>query len=193
MILRNIRELVLRARSHAEQDHVVQGTYGSCRSDGRSVEYKGCAVGCLSTPHRARELADFLEKWLKPGTTYLDISDRQQRELLGEEFGITPVLAVAAEGLFEAQFTHGAAINFVKDFAEALVEGADVTDGAVLGWLQSIGVEVDDYDLQYLFEDGHSFFDEISNHLTEREDGDAAVSGATEGFLSWLRAFRPAR
>lgn len=155
--IKNGRELVLRAQSHARHDHIKQGTYGDGSVNGH-VEFKGCAVGCLSTPHRKRDLRNFLRSFTGgvPGNVSLD--DRNaQVEGLRREFGITEALADLLEAIFEGIETHGAAIEFIPAAAKAIAacEGKNITDRQVakfrkandLGEVWSIGGLYDsDYD-----------------------------------------------
>ena len=133
MRLRNIRELQLRARWHAQLGHIEQGTYGNGEVNGHA-EFRGCAVGCLSTPHTKNRLIEFLREHLTPYGG-LDNEGQEQREALTDEFGITTELVSTVEAIFEAQPTHGAAIEFVPNFANALTEGAVITDENVAEWL----------------------------------------------------------
>ena len=126
MKLKNIAELKRRAKWHAANDHVKQGTYGDVTKNG-DFEFHGCAVGCLAMPHTKRGMRRFLSgRWdedLRMFALYPD----EMYQALTEEFGITNALAREADDLFEEQPTHGAAIEFVKNFANALNEGADIT------------------------------------------------------------------
>jgi hypothetical protein len=129
MKIKNTRELKLRARAHAKFDHVQQGTYGRGRVNGVAV-FKGCMVGCLSTPHRQADLRRFLKRWLEfpgaPGVSCIGREPENQHRAMAREFGISLSLTALAEGLFEAQLTHGEAIDFVCDFACSLPAGADI-------------------------------------------------------------------
>lgn len=139
MRIKNTRELVLRADTHARHDRIVQGTYGAATVNGE-VEFHGCAIGCLATPHRKRSLRSYLRAirdgeaagrcGLGSGDTFYIDSARQIRDLR-REFGINAALARAAEDLFENQETHGAAIEFIPAFARALNEGANITPRGV--------------------------------------------------------------
>lgn len=133
MRIKNTRELVLRAQAHARQDHVKQGTYGKARTNGK-IEFQGCAISCLATPHRKRDLRQFILNGVaefRSGIRWRDGYQRFQGEklvkLLGREFGITPQLAHAAETVFEGMQTHGDAINFIPEFAKALPEGVNIS------------------------------------------------------------------
>lgn len=183
MKIKNTKELQLRADSHARNDHILQGTYGKGNVNGH-IEFKGCAVGCLSTPHRKKELRDFLRKHLnrRPAYAYgpeqfLDITEGTQREMLAKEFGITEDLAVLAEGIFEVQETHGAAINFVRDFAKALVEGSDIRPRDVHAYMRK---NLNGCGLHYA-----DIMEEVEIQRDEYE-GDNA-SAVADTFLNWLR------
>lgn len=151
MRTKNTKELKLRAASHVKYDHIKQGTYGQGKVNGYA-EFKGCAIGCLSTPHRKAELRSFLRQHLetreealrqfegrslpKNYEFTLKLDDEYQRKRLGEEFGLTRLLVIAAEALFEAQRYHGDAINFVRNFAYAIPEGVEITDREVWAFLK---------------------------------------------------------
>lgn len=130
--IKNTRELVLRARGHARQDHIQQGTYGDASCNGH-LEFKGCAIGCLATPHRQSELRAFIKRfgWKDDdtGDWFLneDNDSAKQVKRLKREFGICEPLARLAEGIFEGARTHGAAINVIPEFAAALPEGVNIT------------------------------------------------------------------
>lgn len=124
MKIKNTRELILRARHHARHDHVRQGTYGEAHTNGTVREYQGCAVGCLATPHRKRDLLSFIKSrfrksmfdhgtWHSPGPETLN-------RWIGEEFGIPKELMSWAEAEFEARLYHSEAIEFIPAFAEAV-------------------------------------------------------------------------
>lgn len=127
MKIKNKKELVLRARGHARTDHITQGTYGHAEANGH-VEYRGCAIGCLSTPHRQKDLRRFV----LDGVDFDD--DSGMVRTLAEEFGICPALARAAEAIFEGLDTHGQAIEFIPAFARALPEGVDIGSRSVADW-----------------------------------------------------------
>ena len=128
MKIKNTRELVLRAQGHARADHIKQGTYGQGAVNGHA-EYQGCAIGCLSTPHRKGDLRAWLRDNLwgpAASLTYVYQGSDAMTKQLADEFGISPQLARAAESLFEGFYTHGDAINFIPEFAKSLNEGADI-------------------------------------------------------------------
>lgn len=138
MRIKNTKELRLRARAHAKADHIQQGTYGSGTTNGKT-EYEGCAVGCLATPHRLKDLREYIIKhghaW--DGENYeADFDGEWQRQKVAKEFGITERLMILAEGFFETQEYHGGAIEFVKNFATSLNEGADITPRMVDSWAE---------------------------------------------------------
>lgn len=129
--IKNTGELVLRAQAHARHDRIRQGTYGDASVNGHA-EYKGCFIGCLSTPHRKRDLFSFLRKARDEGSLeYFD--DHDQRLALHREFGICLELSYLCEAIFEGLPTHGAAIEFLPAFAKALApcEGKRITDAQV--------------------------------------------------------------
>lgn len=142
MKIKNTRELVLRAQAHARADHILQSTYGEGSVNG-DEEYQGCAIGCLSTPHRRTELRAFLRQYLGEwrawsGKKDITLTSYQMTARLGEEFGICPELARAAEDVFERLDTHGAAIEWIPAFAKALVEGSSVTPAMMRAWAKRI-------------------------------------------------------
>ncbi len=132
--LRNKRELVLRARGHARMDRLTQGTYGEAYVNGH-VDYRGCAIGCLAVPHRGAELLRFVKERREasplahldsPGV-WFPMVDEHLREL-ERSFGISEAMMRRAELVFEALPFHGAAIEFVPAFTEALPEGVIIHD-----------------------------------------------------------------
>lgn len=189
MRIKNTTELRVRARSHAANDHVIQGTYGIGVLNGHA-EFRGCAIGCLSTPHREADLRQYLSEFLNTkygptnridGVDFYGVFDEDsgQRQKLEDEFGMTKHLIIAAEGFFEAQPTHGAAINFVRDFATALPEGAEITNDMIDAWLRN-NVELEWDSLHDEFFD----YSEITEPL--RYDGKEATEKRTEEFLDFL-------
>lgn len=161
MKIKNTKELRLRANAHAKYDRTKQGTYGDASVNGHA-EFKGCAIGCLSTPHRKSELRGFLRNIFGGATDGWDsleyaknsLDDEDQVELLSEEFGICPALARSAESLFEGCATHGEAIEFIPAFAKALPEGAEISRSSLMTFW-------DEYeDKEFLgWEDGYSIRD----------------------------------
>jgi hypothetical protein len=145
MRIKNTQELVNRSRWHARHDHVKQGTYGKSKTNG-VTEFQGCAIGCLATPHRKRDLKAFVKAlrakfgdkndgsitglgYIDEGYVYED--DLAQLKRLKSEFGIIPELARVAESIFEHLPTHSEAIEFIPAFAAALNEGANFTPAKV--------------------------------------------------------------
>lgn len=142
MRIKNTGELVLRAQGHARSDHIEQGTYGQLKANG-FAEFRGCAIGCLATPHRKRDLKALYRALMggnrrsrhASGAYITTMDDLRQIEFssdglirgLKREFGICSELARCAEAIFEAQELHGEAISFIPAFARALREGADIT------------------------------------------------------------------
>lgn len=174
--LRNIHELQLRANWHAKQGHVMQGTYGDVSLNGH-LDFRGCAVGCLSTPHRMSRLKTFLQKFMDSGGG-LKHEGQGQRESLEKEFGLNYVMIACVEGLFEGQPTHGAAISFVRDFAHALREGAEITTQDIYTWqARALGIR----------EDG---WNEIHEALESYEA--EQVETVTTDFLDYVGSFKPA-
>jgi hypothetical protein len=198
VLTKNTTELKLRARAHARYDHVKQGTYGEGKTNGKS-EFEGCAVGCLSTPHRKEELRAYLQRWLPDWALEenewgeLTISAADQHQMLADEFGLCGRLVAIAEGLFEAQETHGDAINFVRDFACAIPEGLDITDAMA-----------EDYIEQH-FEGRWGFFSDYSSREDNDPDDDLFGWGAIKTlarkadtveedsaeFIDWVKAGCP--
>jgi hypothetical protein len=182
MKIKNTKELKLRANGHARSDHILQGTYGDASANGH-VKYEGCAVACLSTPHRKRSLRAFIKEHTGTWGGYdRDVAD--MRKDLAKEFGINRYLVIAAEGYFEAQETHGAAIEFVKNFAHALPEGANITPGQVKAFLKQ----------QFGWTPGFDSFAEITLGVAGRdsysyylEQGGSVIDSRTSEFLQWLR------
>lgn len=184
--IKNGRELVLRAQGHARVDHIQQGTYGESSCNGY-VEFKGCAIGCLATPHRQSELRGFIKSL---GRFFADDGDGDQWVLsesasdqlkrLKRDFGINIALARCAEALFEAMPTHGAAINFIPAFAKAVAkcEGVNLTPGRVArGWRESV---VDGYCSRA------SYWGAITGDWDVGFDSDAEE--AAKSFLGWIEA-----
>jgi hypothetical protein len=183
MKIKNTRELRLRAAAHTKLDHVKQGTYGRVRCNGHA-EYKGCAVGCLSTPHRKRDLLKFAKEvfasspWLsKQEGAWVEVRGigYSQREALAAEFGICERLGVMAEGFFEAQITHSEAIDFIRDFAYALPEGIDIDEEHCRAFLRREGLP-----------EGGPYG--LLQDAVRVPRNPARTRELTEGFLQWLRA-----
>jgi hypothetical protein len=175
MQIRNADELVRRANYHARFDHIVQGTYGRAKTNG-DVQFQGCWIGCLATPHRKGELKDHIEKVgldsfdlggnLK-GWHYVDEDDDVLTERLYEEFGITEALARHAEIIFENLDYHGEAIEFVPGLAKVLAEIE--------------GIEIDD---ERLVEHVSAYDDSIHDGTTAEQARDA--------LYKFLRSYKPA-
>jgi hypothetical protein len=175
MKVHDTKELKLRARSHAKADHIQQGTYGNASANGKPT-YEGCAVSCLATPHRLKDLTKYVkEKGTYDSfdeTYYVEFGGEEQRKKVAKEFGINQKLMQVAEGFFEAQEYHGAAIEFVKDFACALNEGADITPRMVNKWT------TDNLNLRNILN-----FTEIGAHSFD-------IEADTVKFRSWLRSIK---
>jgi hypothetical protein len=139
MRIKNVKLLRARARWHAKEGHVKQGTYGGGRVNGE-VEFHGCFVGCLATPHSKRALKSFLQEnlsglvWASGESHLLERTVREQHRTLTATFGLTPPLIALIEAFFEAQPTHAEAIDFVPKVAAALNEGADISPKDVRLW-----------------------------------------------------------
>ena len=176
MKIKNTAELRRRANAHARNDRIAQGTYGDASVNGH-VEYHGCAIGCLSTPHRKAELRTYL---LSQGADILDIPRPNVEAMLrrlSREFGISPALARCAEAIFETLPTHGAAIEFIPKFAASLNEGADITPAALRNvWPDII--------------DTHGGWSYVTSDRAKWPRSERAAVAA-EQFLRWLRAQRP--
>lgn len=145
MRLKNMKELVLRARAHARADRIQQETYGLGTVNGKA-EFKGCWIGCLSTPHRKRDLFPYLraarERGVEKATAAAfpipegdlisyGLDNDEQRRLIREEFGINNGLLTVAESLFES-LSEDAARSFLVDFCVLLerLEGANFAEQA---------------------------------------------------------------
>lgn len=134
MKIKNKAELVRRARWHRTEDRFVQGHYADFEPTNGDVKFTGCAIGCLATPARKRELKGWMEKLRESIGHFVttkdlgawDDSDSQTKRL-GQEFGITEALARLAEGVFESADTREEAADFVVEFAKALPEGKNIT------------------------------------------------------------------
>ena len=129
MKLKNTAELRLRALAHAREDHIRQGTYGSGSVNGHA-NFEGCAITCLATPHRKGELREFLrgifgDRGSTASFRAFGRDEFHQMRDLRRDFGIHASLARMAEALFESQPTHGAAINIIPRFANALARRGD--------------------------------------------------------------------
>lgn len=183
MLTKNTKELKLRGAAHARADHIKQGTYGRGWTNGKTV-FEGCAVGCLSTPHRQAALVKFLKEHLSSfafdpeenpdGDTWeLHLSDNRQREMLEEEFGLNSELIKLTEALFEAQPTHGAAINFVRDFSAAVPEGVNIEDEDCERFAESFKLSL------------WREWNEVEEDITDSGN----VEGITTSYLDWLRNF----
>lgn len=181
MKTKNTKELRLRANAHCDRDHVEQGTYGSIKRNGRFL-YQGCAVGCLSVPHRKRDLEKYLREVAateeeKGGSirsywwAFAEGDDEIAR--LQTEFGLQRPLLTVAEACFEGQGKHGAAIEFIRDFAHAVPEDVDIRPRDVMAFLRSQGY----YELASTFDYG--------DLMMGRDP--RVVAPFTKAFLDWLR------
>lgn len=149
MKIKNTALFRRRAHAHAAAGHVAQGTYGSGKVNGHA-EYKGCFVACLATPHQKRALTKYIkdklaltkypskEDAVSPGAGlfWLNTEGPEHKHAITDEFGLCAELLTVIEGFFEAQRTHGAAINFVPAVADALNEGADIKPNDVQRFVQ---------------------------------------------------------
>lgn len=186
MKIKNTTELVRRARWHARQDHVRQGTYGEIETNGK-IDFEGCAIGCLATPHRQKDL---WAAFRTHGGMLTEVSF--QLETLEDDFGICNELARCAEAIFENFPYHGEAIEFIPRFAEALNEGAEI-DEAMLRDIWPGIVEPDEGT------EAHKWWDECLAAddytwvswagATEPDVDHASVASAR--FLKWLRERKP--
>jgi hypothetical protein len=171
--IKNTRELVLRAQGHARSDHIKQGYYGESNCNGQ-VEFKGCAIGCLATPHRVSELRSFIKRLGSFDGDEWELSETGSDQIprLRKEFGICTQLARCAEALFEGFTNHHDAIDFIPAFAKALNEGADIKPGEVRAAFNRLG--------------GSAFL----SHYTRVANADLGTSEAevlAPKFLAWLR------
>jgi hypothetical protein len=137
MIIKNTETLRKRADFHHEQDQIIQGDYGEAKTNG-DIEYKGCAIGCLSTPNPTEQpaFADFLKEHRPEGAlpgkwAVVNLDSEQMREILGEEFGICYNLTHLAENIFESIMGEQEAADFVKEFAYALRDGIVIDNDRV--------------------------------------------------------------
>lgn len=170
----------------------MQGTYGNGKTNGET-EFQGCAVACLATPHRKDELRNYIIRhgvdYDGSGTFVVQFGGSGQRRRVAEQFGITERLMILAEGFFEGQTYHGAAINFVKDFACSLQEGADITPRMVNAWAEeNLGTEIVDYEdvRGALFEQLN--LDEEGDEVMESPEYLKAIEQKTKLFLNWLKS-----
>lgn len=196
MLIHDTKELRLRARSHAKYDHIKQGTYGDARTNGKT-EFQGCAVGCLSTPHRKKEMRDHIIEHGTPreedGEQFFEASfyGNEQREWIEEEFGICNTMMLAGEAFFEAQPTHGAAIEFVKNFALSFNEGADFTEEMVQEWCaEQFGYGIYEWEAiqNWIYEKQCSAeYDREEPVVYEDE-----IKRLTILFLDWIKSIKPA-
>lgn len=190
MEIKNTKELRLRARSHAKYDHIKQGTYGSGHTNGKT-EYKGCAVGCLSVPHRQADLKAFIREHgalnQEEDAYVVNFHGFEQREWIEAEFGICEALMIVGEGFFEAQPTHGGAIEFVKNFALAFNEGADFTPTMAHEWCEehmegrwaTDWEDVKDWITYVVYQSGD-----------ENVTFESVCAALTEEFLGWIHSVK---
>lgn len=177
MKIKNTRELVLRAQGHARADHIKQGTYGSSRTNGKT-EFTGCAITCLAAPSRLADLRAWIKAVPREGFSMEDHDEHALIRQLGEEFGICESLARLVEIIFESLDFHGEAINFIPQFAKALVEGSSFTDYAVWNWAEKHGVEPAHRGMWEIETD--SYYDPV-----------ISITDLRDQFLAWVSARRP--
>lgn len=131
------------------------------------------------------------------GLLYIDPA--QQREDLAEEFGLTNSLVTLGEGLFESQPTHGQAIEFVRNFAEAMPEGAWVDDEMVGDWIAASRLYCDEDGAVMRFS-YRSTYEPIQWAVSESIE-EYGVNGSRAGeieivtseALEWIGTHRPAK
>lgn len=130
--IHNTAELRERAHDHAANDRILQGTYGKAKTNGE-VQFWGCAIACLATPHREPELFEWVRERI---TAYGSLIDGAERQLdrLEDQFGIVPELGRVIECIFESLEFHGEAIEFLPKVADAMPEGADIDANDVRNW-----------------------------------------------------------
>jgi hypothetical protein len=181
--IKNKKELVLRAQGHARHDRVAQGTYGNGKVNGHA-DYRGCAIGCLSTPHRKADLRAWLMEHLSKATyAYVDaagnkevgIQDIHMLNVLERDFGIGWEVARVAEAIFEALPTHGAAIEFIPAFAKALPEGVEIDGELVREWWEENATDPEWRE--------PLMADEVNTPATHD------AYGLADEFLGWLSAY----
>lgn len=189
MKIHNTKELRARARSHAKYDHVKQGTYGDGSTNGKT-EYQGCAVGCLAVPHKKADLRAFIIAngfFDKFEEMYVmrDVSGDTQRRRVANQFGINESLMIMGEGFFEAQPTHGGAIEFIKNFALAFNEGADFTPAMVRKYA------FEHYDQSITeWEEIRCWFKNQNWRSPNPISYDKICAEHTEMFLSWIKGVK---
>jgi hypothetical protein len=198
MKTKNIALFRRRANAHALAGHIAQGTYGEGRSNG-ITEYKGCFVGCLTTPHTKRSLRSFVKAKLKKyqnadsSQVFMGLNEGGSllHQQLSSEFGLCKPLIVLIEAFFEAQRTHKQAINFIPDVAAALNEGADIRPAAVQAFVNELGLRgrpmghynsqgawiVNEVPLDIKMCDYYNVFRQLREHNVPRQ---------TQKFLTWL-------
>lgn len=188
MLTKNIPELRNRADFHRKWDNITGGTYGSPRLDAEGrVRVGGCAVGCLSTPHRGRDIyaqiaEGRLSRIFTGGELYFSPTDPDsarsitQHQRLTEDFGLNSRLIRAIEGLFESQGSPEAKSKFLHTTAHAIPDGVQITCADVDAFTgEHIGVT-----------SGKAEWDEVC-HAVERRN----VRQITKAFHKWLRNFSP--
>jgi hypothetical protein len=133
----NGRELIARAEGHAKFDRISQGTYGKPDSNGSDVEYKGCAMFCLSTPATIADenIGIWNRIWNMLDRTG-EFEREDEIERIREEFGICDGLLDLTEAIFEGLPFHGGAIEFIPEVARKIAqcEGLEITDWEIQRW-----------------------------------------------------------
>lgn len=152
--IRNKAELVRRAEYHRREDRFVQGTYSDFMGNG-DVKFKGCAIGCLATPHTQSGLRKLFETLLPEGRRRLGIAHAEenahtQLKRLRAEFGVSVALARLMEDVFERETDNDRAANATVRMVRALPEGVDIRGqdvkrfveahgGMATGWRRPLG------------------------------------------------------
>ena len=173
-VIKNTDELVKTAKEHKLADHIRNNFYAKIQGkhNGERVEdWSVCAIGCLATPATLEELKKeypdnvntYEEKVGDEIYTHYscDIDDDVLLYKLEEKYGITYILARAAETFFEGKTkTYNNILDYYEEefilkndeianwplqFAEALqkIEGVEVTDDMVRNWFYDAEIRLE--------------------------------------------------
>lgn len=140
MKIKNKAELLRRVRSNVREDVLTNSLYAHQIERGKK-KAQVCGIGCLALPHRVKERLAFYKS---SPNGYGDPGLETKR--LGEEFGITPSLALLLEALFVPLNRRGEGQDFLRDFAKHIPEGAAITDAKVFAFCREVGMEFSRYD-----------------------------------------------
>lgn len=145
------RRMVRRARSHMKADRFMRGTYGGWQVMNGTVEFRGCAVGCLSQPtdksvfkttskmkHDVEvygaDILPYIEEAQIYASEFVDETEEPSRSNyseLEEQIGFCKPLIAMLDDCFENRMDLDRAKQFPLEVMRATAVGKDVGEDAV--------------------------------------------------------------